>query len=284
MTNVKVIDNLIIISNNNKVICKKKCNKDITQLFNYLKSKDYNNIIESIYLNGYLIRDYISEIDITKEERIHELLYLITMLHIKTTHYKNYSLNDIKLFYEKTTDEILKIKEYYIDIVDKNDIYLFLKPSINLLIRNISLILISLDNSKYFLDKWYEIVKNKQRKRVVVNHNNLKLTNILVSDHSYLINFDNYIIDYPIYDLVSLFKNNYKYIDMIDSFNDYLSKYNLFNEEKYLFLSLLLKINKLDFNENEIINTRYINNLINYLEKVSFFLEKYMKSEKQKCY
>lgn len=284
MTNVKVIDNLIIISNNNKVICKKKCNKDITQLFNYLKSKDYNNIIESSYLNGYLIRDYISEIDITKEERIHELLYLITMLHIKTTHYKNYSLNDIKLFYEKTTDEILKIKKYYIDIVDKNDIYLFLKPSINLLIRNISLILISLDNSKYFLDKWYEIVKNKQRKRVVVNHNNLKLTNMLVSDHSYLINFDNYIIDYPIYDLVSLFKNNYKYIDMIDSFNDYLSKYNLFNEEKYLFLSLLLKINKLDFNENEIINTRYINNLINYLEKVSFFLEKYMKSEKQKCY
>lgn len=280
MNNIKYIDNLQIIDIGNKKICKKKIKTDIISKYNYLKSKDFHNYIYTIIENGYEIRDYIEEVDITKEDKLRELIYVISMLHNKTTHYKNYSLNEIKTFYENTTDEIIEIKKYYNDIVENNDIYLFLKPSINYLIKKISTILIALDNSKYFLDKWYLITKEKLRKRVVMNHNNLKMSNFIVGVNSYLINYDNSIIDYPVYDLVSLFKSNYKDIDMYDLFNEYLCKYSLFSEEKFLLYSLLLKIEKVKFKENEIINTRNITNIINYIDCVSFFLENCMKSKK----
>ena len=279
MNNIKIIDNLIISIKDNKKICKKK-SKDNTDILNYLNSKDFHNYIDTVYKDGYLIRNYIDEVSIANEDKLKELIYVISLLHIKTTHYKTYSLNDIKLFYEKNVDEILNIKEYYNDIVERNDNYLLLNPSIRLLINKISLILISLDNSKYFLDKWYEIAKEKQRKRVVFNHNNLKLTNIIIGNNPFLINFDNYVIDYPIYDLISLYKNNYKIVDIVDLFNEYSNRYKLYEEEKYLLFSLLLKINIIDFGKIEIVNTREVNNIVNYLESVSLFLENCMKNKK----
>ena len=279
MNNIKVIDNLIITLKDNKKICRKKTS-DTTSIQNYLDSKNFHNYINSFYKDGIETREFIEEVNITSEDKLKELIYVISLLHTKTTHYKNYSLNDIKLFYERITEEILDIKKYYNDIVEKNDIYLFLKPSIRLLINKISLILISLDNSKYFLDKWYEIVKDKQRKRVVFNHNNLKISNFIVSDNSYLINYNNYLIDYPIYDLLSLYKNNYKTIDMTDLFYEYNNKYKLYEEEKYLLFSLLLKINKLNLDDIDIVNTRKINNMIDYLNGVFLFLENCMKSQK----
>ena len=279
MSNIKVIDNLEIITKNNNKICRKKSINNIEPILNYLNSKDFHNYINVVFKDGIETREYIDEVDITREDKIKDLIYIISLLHIKTTHYKIYSLNEIKKYYEDTTEEILNIKKYYNDIVETNDIYLFLKPSIRLIINKISLILISLDNSKYFLDKWYEIVKDKQRKRVVLNHNNLKLSNFLVSNNSYLINFNTCIIDYPIYDLVSLFKNNYMFMDMIDLFNYYNNRYNLYDEEKYLLFSNLLKIEKLDLTDIEIINTRKVNNLIKYLEIVSIFLKDCMNTK-----
>ena len=277
---IRKIDNLEIIELNNKKICKKKCNSNIISKYKYLNTKDFHNYIDTKVIDGYEIRDYIDEINISNDDKLNELMYTIIMLHTKTTHFKSISLTEIKILYEKATDELVELKEYYNKIFDDNVIYLYLKPSISLLINKISIILIAIDNSKFFLDKWYEIIKNKQRKRVVMNHNNLKLSNFIVSDKSYLINFNKSIIDYSIYDLLSLFKNNYETIDMSDLFDLYISKYNLYLEEKYLLFSLLLKIDKIDFNDNEIINTRKVERVINYLEKISVFLEYCMKTKK----
>ena len=279
MSSIKKIDNLEIISNYDNVICRKKINYNINNVYNYLKSRNFKNILDYQLNNGYVVRNYIEEINITKEDKLNELIYIISMLHTKTTHYKTVSINDIKIFYEKMTDEIIDIKKYYNNICEKYDHFIFLRPSIYYLINNISIILISLDNSKYFLDKWYEIIKDKKRKRVVLNHNNLKITNLLVSNFSYLINFDKCIIDYPIYDLVSIFKNNYEYLDMIDIFNIYNSKYNLYEEEKYLLFSILLKIDKIEFNKSDIVNTRKVVKLISYLKKVSEFLKYNVKTK-----
>ena len=280
MNKIKKIDNLEIITIDNKRIVRKKAKTNILSKYDYLKSKDFHNYIDTNIVDGYEIRDYINEIDISKEDKLTELVYIISILHTKTTHYKNYSLNSIKEYYENTTDEIKNIKEFYNNIVEENDLYMLVKPSINCLINNISLILISLDNCKYFLDKWYDIVKEKQSKRVVLNHNNLKISNFIVGNNSYLINFDNSIIDYSIYDIVSLFKNNYKAIDIIDIFKMYSQKYSLYQEELYILFVELLRINKLEFNDSELINTRKISNLVDYLEKVSFFLKDCMKTQK----
>lgn len=278
MNSIEIIDNLKIISKNNKKICiKKNTNNSIVDKYKYLKSKNFLNVVESHIINGYEIRDYIDEISISKEDKINELIYTISMLHIKTTHYKSLSLNDIKEFYEKEVDEILNIKKYYNKICEENDFFLFLPPSINLLIDNISLLFVSLDNSKLFLDKWYNVIKNKKRKRVVLNHNNLKINNFIAGSNI-LINFDKSMIDSPIYDLASLFKNNIFDIDLIDIFNTYISKYKLYDEEIYLLFYKLLKIDIISFNDADIVNTRRVYNLLFYLKRINNFLEYNMKS------
>ena len=280
MKKIKKIDNLKIIEEDNKKICIKRVNNSLLNRYNYLRSKGFYNIFDYKINNGYEIRSFVDEIDISKEDKIYNLIYLIAMLHTKTTHYKNISLDEIKTFYEKETDEIIDIKNYYNTICENNDYKMLLLPSINLLIDNISLLFISLDKSKYFLDKWYEVVKDKKRKRVVLNHNNLKISNYIVSDNSYLINWDKSIIDTPVIDLYSLFKNNIDNIDLIDCFNTYKTKYVLYEEEVLFLYFKLLKIDKVLFDKDEFDNTTEVYDIINYLEIINEFLEYNLKSEK----
>lgn len=278
MTKIYKIDNLEIIEKDNNKICK-KINKDpnILNKYNYLKSKDflyYPN--ETILKDNYEIRNYIDEIEINAEDKINELLNIIILLHTNTTFYKELKLTDIKDYYEKETNDIIDLKKYYESIFDNNMYYLYLKPSISLLIRKISIILISLDKSKYYLDMWYKIIKDKKKQRVVFNHNNLKLSNYIKGNKSILINWNNSIFDYQINDLYSLFRNNYEYISMKDSFDRYNLKYPLYEEEKYLLFFKLLKCNKVLLNKSEIINTKEVFDIIKYLEKVNMFLDNYM--------
>lgn len=279
MNKIKKIDNLKIITKDNKKICiKKNININILDKYKYLKAKGFNNIIESQIIDNYEIRDYIDEISLTPSDKLNELIYLICLLHIKTTHYKNISITKIKEIYENNTNNLINIKNYYENLCDTNDVYLFTKPSIFLLLKNISLILISLDKSKYFLDEWYKIIKDKKRKRVVMNHNNLKITNFIVEKNTYLINWEKSIIDSPVLDIYSLFRNNYNEIDMTDMFDIYNSKYKLYEEEKYYLYYKLLTINKIKLNSTELLNTREVNNLLKYLEKVNEFLNNNMQN------
>lgn len=278
MNNIKKIGNLKVISKNNKKICIKKINNYIDRE-KYLKSKGFQNILHSEVLDGYVVRDFIDEVSISKEDKLHELVYLICLLHTKTTHYKNLTIDNIKDFYEDETNKIIELKKYYESIFDRC-IYKFLPPSIYLLIKNMSLILKSLDESKKYLDKWYEIVKDKKRKRVVLNHNNLKANNLIVGESMYLINWDKSMVDYPIYDVLSLFRCNYKETDMFDLFNIYNAKYGLLPEEYYLLISKLLRVDFLIFNHNEVENCRNAYELVYYLKVVNSFLNDNMEKKK----
>ncbi len=282
MTKIKKIDNLKILYKDNNKICIKKSNRNINKLEKYFISKDFSNYIPTKIINGYEIRNFIDEVPISNEDKITELIYLICILHTKTTHYKNIELDKIKTFYEKETNEIIELKKYY-ELLFDNCIYQFLPPSLYFLIENMSLIINSLDKSKIYLDKWYEIVKDKKRKRVVLNHNNLKISNIIIGNKPYLINWNKAVVDYPIYDLLSLFKNNYEFIDMIDIYNIYLSKYGLLKEEKMLLYSSLLKIQKVSFEDNEIENTKKATEIINYLKSINNFLNNNIEQDKCKC-
>ncbi len=272
MNKIKKIDNLKIVYKDDKKYCVKKCPNTLDKL-RYLRSKDFNNFIDIRYIDGNEIREYIEEIDISDEDKLKELIHVISMLHTKTTFYRNFPLDEIKEFYERETEEIYNIKKYYDELCDKYDAYLFMPISMNLLVRNISFFLISLDNSKYFLDRWYKIMKDKQRQRVTFCHNNLKLSNFIVENNSYLINFDKSIIDSPVVDITSLFKNNYTKLDMSNIFNIYISKYQLLEEEKYLLYHKLCKIHKLNLSNNEILNMKEVSDKINYLKKINLFLK-----------
>lgn len=275
---IEKIDNLTIIATENNIYCvKKNKNKNIIELFNYLKAKDFNNYLNIKLIDDYEISNYIKQVNGNDNEKLTELAYILAMLHAKTTYYSIFSIDEIKGKYEKLTDQIIDTKAYYEKLFDDNVILNYPHPSMFLLIRNISLILISLDKSKYYLDKWYELIKNKNSIRKVINHNYLKVSNLLTGDNSYLINWYKSIKDSPIYDIESLFKENFKIIDMVDIFDIYRSKYQLLEEEIYLLATRLLLIDKLNLIKNDYINTVEVRKKIDYLSKVNSFLKHYMK-------
>ena len=279
MNRIIKIDNLKIIDNGKEKICIKEIkDKNIIDKYDYLKSKDFHEYPDTILENNYEKRKYIDEIKVTKEDKVNELLNTIIMLHTKTTYYVNISLESIKEVYEKQINELNEIKNYYEQLFDNNVLNVFQKPSILYLIKNYSLIVTSLDKSKYCIDNWYKIIKNKKNKRVVMLHNNLKLSNFILGKEKYLINWYNSIHDYQVKDLESLFKNNYEYLDMKNSFIVYNRRYLLFEEEKYFLYSNLLKINKITLNHNDLINTKNVFDMINYLTKVNEFLNENMKN------
>ena len=275
---IEKIDNLTIIATENNIYCvKKNKNKNIIELFNYLKAKDFNNYLNIKLIDDYEISNYIKQVNGNDNEKLTELAYILAMLHAKTTYYSIFSIDEIKGKYEKLTDQIIDTKAYYEKLFDDNVILNYPHPSMFLLIRNISLILISLDKSKYYLDKWYELIKNKNSIRKVINHNYLKVSNLLTGDNSYLINWYKSIKDSPIYDIESLFKENFKIVDMVDIFDIYRSKYQLLEEEIYLLATRLLLIDKLNLIKNDYINTVEVRKKIDYLSKVNSFLKHYMK-------
>ena len=275
---IEKIDNLTIIATENNIYCvKKNKNKNIIELFNYLKAKDFNNYLNIKLIDDYEISNYIKQVNGNDNEKLTELAYILAMLHAKTTYYSIFSIDEIKGKYEKLTDQIIDTKAYYEKLFDDNVILNYPHPSMFLLIRNISLILISLDKSKYYLDKWYELIKNKNSIRKVINHNYLKVSNLLTGDNSYLINWYKSIKDSPIYDIESLFKENFKIIDMVDIFDIYRSKYQLLEEEIYLLATRLLLIDKLNPIKSDYINTIEVRKKIDYLSKANSFLKHYMK-------
>ena len=164
--------------------------------------------------------------------------------------------------------------------MDNIESVIYMSPSNYLIARNISMIYKNLSYAKNMIDKWYKQVENERKVRVVLIHNNLKLEHYLKADKSYLISWDNSKIDMPIFDLVSLYKNNYLNFEFIDLLNIYLKKYPLTTEELLLFFTIISipsKVKKENTEYKTVINIRRI---IDYIYKTNKILEKYRVEDK----
>ena len=106
---------------------------------------------------------------------------------------------------------------------------------------------------------------------------------MIKGDNTYLISWDKSSKASPIYDLLSLYQNTYDKTDFSSLFEIYNSKYPLMKEELYLLYALLLVPKKLELSSNEIVNTKDVYRLTNYLIKTEEFISKYNseKSNKQ---
>lgn len=265
-----------IISTDNGTYClKKKQRDDLDKIMSYLKAKQFNNVLNVNQDDEYEITNYIEELPVLNEDKAMEAIYLMSMLHNKTTFYKSISLDDVKCFYENQVDKIIELKSYFDNLCYIYDSDLFLSPSRYLFIRNISFLFNALDYSKLYINKWYDIVKNKNNKRVVMNHNNLDLSHIIMSNNSYLLNWNKATIDSPIMDLYNFFKNNFLHININSLFSVYNSKYQLLQEELFLLFSLLLLPNKIEFSSSEINNTKEVYDLYKYLYNIMDFISEY---------
>lgn len=279
---ITLINNVRIVETENEKIVIKKRNADLEEIFNYLKSRSFEYIPEIIYrTENYDIYKYINDTYLEKEEKMLDIIKIVTLLHSKTTFYKEIDDNTYKELYEKITERIEYLYNYYNDIADIIENYDYMSPSNYLFIRNISKLFASLDYSKYQLNNWYNIIEEKKRIRVVNIHNNLSLDHYLLDDRPYLISWGSSKRDLPIYDLITLYKKYYKELDFCDLFRIYESNYPLLNEEKNLLFCLLTVPDKLDFNDTEFNCCKKVKKFYEYLFATERLINDYLPHEQE---
>ena len=274
MINKITLKNGVRIIDNDYVIKRKK--SSLKNTYNYLLSRSFDYFPEIIKEdNDYIYYKYIDDISEPREQKMIDLVILLSILHNKTTFYKEIDTSHYKEIYEKINNEIDDSYNYYNNLMENIDSEIYMSPANYLIARNISIIYKSLNYAKEHIDKWYKIIDDKRKIRVAMIHNNLKIEHYLKGDKPYLISWDNSIIDMPIYDLVSLYKNNYLDFEFNNILKLYLSKYHLTNEEMYLFLTLISIPNKIKYQESEYKTVLEVRRLIDYLYKTNELRKEY---------
>ena len=279
-------DNIRIVNTSEgKFVIKSKKNNDTRELFRYLKSKNFHNYLD--YINddqdNFMIFPYISDdIKVDKEEIAKDIILLISLLHSRTSFYKSFPTDEVKAFYEEKIEYISELEKYYENIRLMIEEQYFMAPSYYFLLRNISWIFHSLNSSKYFLDKWYEISKNKKNRRLCLIHGNLELDHIIGSEERFLISWDHARVDVPIYDLLGFYKKNFNEVSFYTLLNIYEEKSPLLPEERYLLFALMFIPEKIKFDKEEILNTKDAYYLIKYLTVSSQIISNYHPSNSNK--
>lgn len=267
----------ILDTNRGTLVLKKKDNNiNLTNTFNYLESRSFDNYPKRVFENNnYDIYEYINGYNEPDEQKILDLINLLTILHYKTTFYKEVDIDYFKEIYESTINKIDYIYNYYTDIISLIETSIYMSPVEYLIARNISKIYESLNYSKENINKWYELVKDKRRIRVVNIHNNLSLEHYIKSDKPYLISWEKSKIDNPIYDLYNLYLNHYLDFDFSELFLNYESKYPLLKEERILLFSLMTIPWKFDFDDTEYNLCKNARKLFDYLYKTEKLVTEY---------
>lgn len=255
---------------------KKRKGNDI---YKYLISRNFDyfpNILDSN--DDSVMFEYQEDINYDDSQRAFDIIHLVALLHSKTTYYKEVDYDENKLIYESLNERINYINNYYQDIIKVIESKVYMSPSEYLIARNISKVFECINYCKYELESWYELIKNKKRKRVVTLHNNLKLDNLIKNTGTYLISWENSKIDIPIYDFVNFYREYALNFDFSILLDEYERIFPLLEEEKKLLFVLISIPNKLEFDQNEYTMVKKVRNTLDMIYKTEYLL----KSEKEK--
>ena len=259
----KTMDGNYVIKINPKI--------DYRKLYSYLLSRSFDYVpkLSPDSRDDAVVLEYIEDVSIDKNQKILDLINLVSLLHSKTSYYKEITLDRYKELYEQLKNNVLFIDTYYEEMFMKYLYNEYNGPYEYLLLRNYTLIY---NACKYCLDKiekWYLSISDKNKQRGVLVHNNLKLDHYLKNESEYLISWDKYIIDSPVLDLVNLYKNEWEDITFKEVLDTYNNSFSLLDEEKILFNILISIPYKIDNDLGEYDKCRELRRLINYLNKSS---------------
>lgn len=267
---------VIIVSDEvNKYVIKK--NQRNQEIFEYLRNRsfDYYPKILNDSNDSYEISEYIYDDYIPDEQKMLDLIKLVSLLHNKTTHYKEVDFADYKTIYETLSNNIEYLYSYYNDIITLIETKVYMSPSEYLLARNISKIFGSLNFSKQELEKWYKLVENKTKQRVVVLHNNLDLSHFRSNTKNYLLSWDKAKLGIPIFDLYILYKRHGLDFNFEEILKYYESSYKLQEDEKILFFVLIALPDKIEFNGTLYEQTKRIGKFLDLSYKTENLISPY---------
>ena len=272
-----------MIDSGDKQFVIKRREQDLTSLYQYLKSRSFDYFPKILYqTDHYDVYEYMNNVDIPKEEKANDIIKLVTLLHGKTTFYKEVDDDTYKKLYENINNRIEYLYHYYDDLAEVIEKEEYMSPSNYYFIRNISKLYQALEYSKQNIDKWYSIIEEKERIRIVNIHNNLSLAHYLLSDRPYLISWHLSKKDLPIYDILKLYKKYYKELDFCDLLRNYETHYPMIPEEKILFFVLISIPEKLEFNDSEFNMCKKVGQFYDYLLTSDKLIGDYMPKEKEK--
>ena len=262
---------------NGDYVVKPKKEKDIQELYKYLSSRSFEYYPKLIEDNrsDVNVYEYIEDNSIDDEQKLYDLINLISLLHNKTSYYKEVTNDKIKSIYEELLGRVLFLEEYFNKIIFEIEDNVFISPSNNLLLNNSSKIFESLTFLKREIEEWYKISIDKNKMRVSLIHNNLELDHYIKNKDDYLISWDNYKIDSPILDIVKLYKKVYLNMDFSEPLKTYMDKFELTEIEKKLLFIMLVMPDEINLTENELRNVSTVRKYLDYIFKTENLIRPY---------
>ncbi len=244
------------------------------KLYNYLKSRNFNYIPKTLKdtRDDLLVLEYQEDIESSTYQKGEDLIHLLALLHNKTSYYKNIPQSIYDDIYNTLINNINYVNNLYDNYYNS-----FLKkeypsPSEFLFLNNYTLFYNAINYSKSIIDTWYNNIKDKNRERIVLIHNNPSLDHLIKNSEEYLISWDNYTFDSPVLDLYKFYQNTWEDVDFKSVLNIYNRDFPLLKEEKQLFNILISIPPTILFDKSEYDNTCEVRKLINYLSLSSNIL------------
>lgn len=269
-SNAKIIDN--------KIVIKDKKNSNLDKTYRYLKSRSFDYFPEPIHLDDrYEAYPFIEDSEEPRDQKAIDLMYLVSLLHNKTTFYREIDIDKNKEIYEDIIADLEYLNNYYTDLITLIEKEIYMSPSSYLIARNINIIFESIYFAKETLEEWYKKIENNKNERVVNIHNNINLDHYIKGDKPYLISWNRSKIDSPIYDLLSFYKSHYLDLNFNDLFHYYENNYPLKEEERLLLFTYMAIPPKIEIENHEYKMCIKINKIIDYLYKTSNLITNYQK-------
>jgi len=207
---------------------------------------------------------------------------LVSLLHNKTTHYKEVTEDDYKEIYEDIKNNIEYLYGYYTDMITIIESKVYMSPCEYLVARNISKIFSTLYFLKEEIDNWYKLVKQNQKQRLVVLHNNLEINHLINNEKNYLISWDKAKIGIPVFDIYKLYMKHGLEFDFSELIKRYEKNYPLHEDERKLFFILILLPKKIELDKTEYENTKEAGRIIDLIYKTQMLVSPYYSKERPK--
>lgn len=250
-------------------VIKDKCDKDIKELYKYLSSRSFEYFPKLVEDNRSEVNvfEYVEDASIDSEQKLYDMIKLVSLLHNKTSFYKEITKDKIKDIYESLLGRVVFLEENLNKLIYEAEDELFVSPSMNLLLNSSSKIFEALTFLKNEIEEWYKLNESDTKTRVVLVHNNLDLDHYIKNENDYLISWDNYIIDSPVIDIVKLYKKIYLLMDFTEPLKIYLSEFELLDKEKKLLYIMLVMPDELVLGSNEVKNVYIVRKYLDYIFK-----------------
>ena len=260
----------------------KPTKKNIKELFNYLSSRNFTSFPKIVEQNDdYITYEYVESLDTPKEQQLLDLVLVVSKLHNKTAYFKEVTEDKYTEIYDNIKSNILFLKDYYSKMYDEAFTENYSSPSNYYFLLNYSLINNDLTFVENELDEWFNLVKEANKQRVCLVHNNLSLDHFVKGMDSYLLSWDKYSFDTPVIDIVNLYKNEYLTCDFSGILKEYLKNFKLSKDEEKLLFILLSLPDEIHKEMSEFNNTCNVVLVVDYIKRTEKLIRPYYTEKKK---